>query len=102
MAGRGVAEEVGQEERVHAVGTARLQRLLRLQDRLEAARGRADHGAHAIGVPGPDHEAGIAQGVPRSDHRHLHVAVHVPRLLGVEVPGDVEILDLAGDLHGIG
>ena len=39
MAGRGVTEEVGQEERVHAVGTARLQRLLCLQDRLEAARG---------------------------------------------------------------
>ena len=49
-----------------------------------------------------DHEAGITQGLLCSDHGQLHVAVHVPRLLGVDVPGDVKVLDLTGDLHGIG
>src|SRR5207253_6248995 len=95
-----VGDDLRDRKRVDTVWPA-LQKLgMAVLERLQASDAGRDRGADPIRLL-RDLEPGIALGQPRRSDDEMREAVHPPRLLAVDELGRIEVLHLAGEVHGV-
>jgi hypothetical protein len=94
-----VRDDRGDRERVDAVRAALDQLVVAVLESLESADAGRDRRAHAIGLR-LDVKARVLLGHARGRDDHLREAVDLPRLAVLDPLRGVEVLELAGEVHG--